>query len=102
MSPSPTQECREADVALAAWPDQQALRWPYLAFDREAIAADALPAVCPTPTGALWEFDGRGFYVTDVTDGLRRRPAGDPALVPPGPWMHLAGCTCELCRLGNV
>ncbi len=96
------QSCREADAAPAAWPEEQTLRWPYLAFAREAVAADTLPAVCPTPTGALWEFDGRRFHVTDVIDGVRRRPADDVALVPPGPWLHLAGCACELCRLGSV
>jgi len=92
----------DTGAVSVAWPDVGSLRWPYVAFDRDTIATDAVPAVCVTKTGALWEYDGERFLLTDVVADVRRRPTADPAAVPPGPWRHLPACACEVCRLGNV
>ena len=102
MSLSPACAHDQIRIGPANWPDPGPLRWPYLAFDLLAVGAGAEPAVCHTPGGVLWEYDGERFLVTDVVAGAWRRPAGSADAAPPGPWRHLPACVCEACRLGNV
>jgi hypothetical protein len=92
----------DAHAHRLEWPDIGPLRWPYLAFLRDEVLLHREPAVCLTPSGVLWEYDGRRFLVTDVIAGAWRRPAKDLGDVPPGPWRHEAACVCEACRLANV
>jgi hypothetical protein len=84
------------------WPVLGPLRWPYLVFSREEVLLHREPAVCLTPDGVYWEYDGRRFLVTDAIAGAWRKPARDLDGVPRGSWRHVPACVCEACRLGSA
>ena len=84
------------------WPGLGPLRWPYQAYSLGEVVLGAEPAVCLAGDGVFWEYDGCRFLSTDADAGTWRTLQEALEEVPSGPWRHVPGCTCEVCRLGNV
>jgi len=43
-------------------PAPSGLCWPDMTFERERVAALAMPAYCWTPSGEFWEFEDGSFW----------------------------------------
>ena len=82
-------------------PAPSGLCWPDMTFERERVAALAMPAYCWTPSGEFWEFEDGSFWVTLPRDRGVRRRVEDGDLAPFEGWSHPADCDCSACRVAG-